>query len=500
MSLRRVGSAVAALLGAFSATLLVPVVVALGYESPDLAVAGVTLPESAYTFLLSFLAIQAVAFPLRLATRSAEEEDLSDREGYLTVALAWVVVPLFAMLPFMLSSAIRNPFHAYVEAASALTTTGFSTLPNPGTLDPSLLLWRALLQWLGAIAVVALGMALLSKLTHGGLRLAPHDATVQTSKRLRPKMVDTAKSLLLSYATITLALMLVLGAIFVTEGNTPKEAAFEAAVHMLSALSTGGLARTVSVGALSLPALAVLAVAMGLGATSYQVLLMLRSGNLRAASRDPEWRFLLLLMAIGSAIVGLSLILAGRPWGVALPDGVWNVVSAMTGTGLRLAEPVGWPVAASLVLLMLILVGGCSGSAAGGLKVFRILILLKIVQRQLRVLLHPRAVAQVRVGRTVIPDATVTVAVAYTFTFILLWLAGTITLAVLEPHLSPLAAASGAGAALSNVGLALDGFAPGGSLAALNSASQAVVLVLMWLGRLEIFAAVLLFYPSSWRH
>ena len=121
------------------------------------------------------------------------------------------------------------------------------------------------------------------------------------------------------------------------------------------------------------------------------------------------------------------------------------------------------------------------------------------MQRQLRILLHPRAVAPVRVGRAVLSDSAVSTAVAFTFTSVLLWLAGTLALALLQPGLTPMGAASGAAASISNAGIAFHGFAPGGSLAGLHYTSKAVVLALMWLGRLEVFAALLLFYPASWR-
>lgn len=499
MTLTRVGSALGGILRPFSFAFLLPAIAAVVYEPHDLTVAGVDLPESTYAFLLSFLAVNLVAVPLGLATRSAEEEDLSDREGYLVVGLAWVVLPFAAAMPFVLRDVHPHVFDAYVDAVAALTTTGFTTLADPAAMPPSLLLWRALLQWLGAIAIVALGLALLSKLSHGGLRLAPLDASVQASKRLRPKMMDTARALLWLYAAITLVLLAVLLAIFLGEGEAPKEAALDAMLHVFGAFSTGGFVRDAFVDDQGPATLAVLAIAMLLGATGYNVLLALRGGNVRAALRDPEWRFFLASFAIVSVLIVLLLVLRGMEPTAAARDGAWATLSAMTSNGLRLAASSEWPTVVVFSLGVLVFIGGCSGSAAGGLKAFRILILLKIVQRQLRILLHPRAVAPVRVGRTVLSEAAVATAVAFTFTAVLLWLAGTLALALLEPRLSPMAAASGAAASLANAGLTFHGFAPGGSLADLGYGSRGVVLALMWLGRLEIFAGLLLFYPASWR-
>jgi trk system potassium uptake protein len=182
LTVARVASALGAMLRPFSLALLVPAAAAFWYEPHDLAVAGIAMPETTYAFLLSLLAINVIAIPVGLATRAAEEEDLTDREGYLVVALTWLVLPAAGTLPFVLSNTHPHVLDAYIDALAAFTTTGFSTLADPAALPPALLLWRALLQWLGAIAIVALGMAVLSKLTHGGLRLAPGDATLQVSK------------------------------------------------------------------------------------------------------------------------------------------------------------------------------------------------------------------------------------------------------------------------------------------------------------------------------
>lgn len=499
MTLARVASAVGAMLRPFSLAFLVPAIAAYVYEPNDMTLVGIGMPEDTYHFLAAFFGVNLLAIPIGLATRSAEEEDLTDREGYLVVSLAWLVLPAAAAIPFVLADVHPHVFDAYVDAIAALTTTGFTTLADPAGMAPSLLLWRALLQWLGAIGIVALGMALLSKLTHGGLRLAPHDASMQTSKRLRPKMMDTARALLWLYAGVTLVLLAFLLAILLGQGEAPKQAALDALLHVFGAFSTGGFVRDAFVHDLGVPVLLVLGLAMLLGATGFNVLLAMRAGNLRAATRDPEWRFFLGGMLVVATGVVLVLILRDMAPMDALRDGTWTTVSAMTSTGLRTAPPDPWPTVVVFALGVLVFVGGCSGSAAGGLKAFRILILLKIVQRQLRVLLHPRAIAPVRIGRTVLSDAAVSTAVAFTFTTVLLWLGGTMALALLEPRLAPLGAASGAAAALSNAGLAFHGFAPGGSLAGLSYASKAVVMALMWLGRLEVFAALLLFYPASWR-
>jgi trk system potassium uptake protein TrkH len=243
-----------------------------------------------------------------------------------------------------------------------------------------------------------------------------------------------------------------------------------------------------------------LGVMMVAGATNVTLaFLLVRRGQVRNLVTNPEWRFFLGLVC--AAILGVALLLVRKGFAIgnALRESTFTVVSLATGSGLFSTDYSLWPGAALLVLLFVLLVGGTAGSAAGGIKSFRALALLKVVGREIRRLLHPRAVIPVRVGSRVVPEQTVNAVIAFFFTYLLAWMFGAFLLLVIEP-LGVLDATSISLAALSNVGAGFGLVGPTVGTAHLAGASKLILSVLMWFGRMEIFAALLVFTPSSWRN
>ncbi|MCA1819824.1 MAG: hypothetical protein LC620_07235, partial [Halobacteriales archaeon] len=195
ISVLRVTSAIAAMVRLFSFAILIPIPVALAYEGWTKPVLGLNLPPTVLVFGAAFLVATVFWVPARLLTRRIAGEDLPDREAYLTVAVGWLVVAAFAMLPFLLSRTIGNPVDAYFEAMSGLTGTGASVLGDPSALPASILFWRAFTQWLGGLGIIVLTVALLSKLTHGGLQLFRSDVAGQVPTRIQPRLVEVARGL-----------------------------------------------------------------------------------------------------------------------------------------------------------------------------------------------------------------------------------------------------------------------------------------------------------------
>ena len=502
MRASHIASALAAMLRLFSFSFLAPIVVAFVYEVRDFEILGVLVPENAIPFAIGFLALNGIVLPVKWATRSAEEEDMSEREGYLTAALGWLLMPLFGMVPFLVAGTFLSPLDAYFEAMSGVTTTGFTVLPVVDGVAPSILFWRAILQWVGGIGIVVISLALISRLTHGGARLFAAEASVHASKRLRPKLVDTARTLLALYGVLSAFVFVLLLAAMARIGLSPKEAVFESLVHMMSSLATGGFSsHGASAGYFDDVFVdVILIVAMLIGATNFQVLMAFRRGEWRQGARDAEFRFWLACLAIAVAVVVAGLVLSGEALGFSLRHGIFATVSLFTATGLSTVDYSGWPLAVLFVLLLLMLMGSSSGSTAGAIKAFRIMLLAKLLQRQLQKLIHPRAVIPIRVGARVVPEEAVSTASAFIFTYVLLWLAGAIGLSISEPNLDALEVVAGSAASIGNVGNAFGALGPLGDVSALAPATKAIMATLMWFGRLEIFTALLLFAPSSWRN
>lgn len=501
--LRRILSAVAAGLRLFGFAFLLPVPVAILFEEHDVPlIAGLRVPATVAAFLSSFLATVLVWAPLRLATRAAQDEDLTDREGTLAVGIGWLAATVLAMLPFLLSRASSNGVDAFVDAMSGLTGTATTTLRGYQSLPASLVFWRALLPWVGGLAIIVLMVALLSRLTHGGMP-AVQGTGISGGARLKPKLAEAARSLWMLYLSATLAIALVLGAVFALRLHmTWGTAAFQGLVQGMGAFSTGGISDPAGPwpGAGDAVVDLVLVLAMLLGGTNFALTFaVLRRGDLRALGRNPEWRLYVGAFLGAVVLVTLLLVRAGHGVASALHEGAYATASLYTGTGTWATDFAAWPAAVLLVLMLTMLAGGSTGSSAGGIKSLRLLVLGKLVLRELRKILHPRAVVPVRVGQTVLREEAVTAVMAFFFTYLALWTAGTIALLALSPSLEATDSAAAAASALGNVGAGFGHLGPTHGIASLGPAAKLVLCALMWLGRLEIFSALIVFNPLSWR-
>ncbi|MEA3202917.1 MAG: trk/ktr system potassium uptake protein [Thermoplasmata archaeon] len=512
----RILSAMAAAVRVTALVLLVPVVVAFLYEPHDTLVAGVLVPGGALPFVVSAVLSAAVWLPLRIVTRRAAQEELLEREAYLAVALGWVACTALAGLPFLTAGKL-GPLESFFEAMSGLTGTGLSALHDIDGTSLSLLFWRALLQWVGGLAFIVLTAALLSRLTHGGLQFFRSEGGGHAGTRIRPRLAETARELGKAYVGLTALFAVLL--FFVLRFKLHMEdgrATLEAVVETFAAYGNGAFTLHANAafhddGAVQ----AVLSLMMLAGATNVTLaFLLVRRGQVRNLVTNTEWRFFFGLVATTVVGVALLLVRAGLAStgslgqatdllpGLAshsLREAAFTVTSLATGSGLFSTDYAVWPGAAQLLLLFAILVGGTAGSAAGGIKAFRALTLLKVVGREVRRLLHPRAVIPVRVGQRVVPEQTVSAVVAFFFTYLLAWLLGAFLLLVAE-SMGVLDATSVSLAALSNVGAGFGSVGPTIGTAHLTSLSKVVLSFLMWFGRMEVFAALLVFTPSSWRN
>lgn len=501
--LRRILSAVAAALRLFGFAFLLPVPVALVYEEATVPLAaGIRLPASVAPFLASFVVAVLVWAPLRLATRAAQDEDLSDREGTLAVGLGWLAATVLATLPYTLSGATAGPVDAFFEAMAGFTGTASTTLSGYQALPESLVFWRVLLSWMGGLAIIVLTVALLSRLTHGAMP-AMQGTGVSGGARLKPKLAEAARGLWTMYLVVTLAVVAVLAVLLALRAGLPlPEAAFQAAVQGMGAYANGGVADPAGPwpGQGDWAVDLVLVAAMLLGATNFALTFtVLRTGRFRQPLRSPEWRFYAGAWLAATALVALLLVRAGHAVLPALHHGAFTTASLYTGTGFWVADFSAWPAAVLLVLLLLLLAGGSSGSPAGGVKAFRWLVLGKLVLGELRRLLHPKAVVPVRLGPTVVKEEAIHAVTAFFFTYLALWTAGTIALLGLEPGLTATDSAAASASALGNVGPGFGDLGPAEGFGGLAPASKLVLAALMWLGRLEVFAVLILFSPASWR-
>lgn len=502
----RVLGAIAAIIRLEAFLLLIPIPVALHFSAADTEVAGTLVPAAVVAFVAAALLCTAFWAPLLLITRRAREEDLLEREGVLAVGLGWLVASLFASVPFLLMRTFEGPtafVDASFEAMSALTGTGASAIPpvTLATVDASILLWRAILQFVGAMLIIVLFIALLSRLHQSTLPLVATEAAGHLTRRLRPKLAETVRTVWMLYVGVAAVLALAMTAIL--SRHLPLDRALlEGTIHVMAAYSTGGLATSASILIASDGLFAgALVVCMLLGATNFSLLfLLLRRRDARVLG-DAEWRFW--MTALGIAIVANTLILLHHGYALraAARDSAFTLTAFSSGTaGLAITDYSGWPSASLLILTLLMFMGGMAGSAAGGIKGTRWLVLFKMLGRELRRILHPRAVIAVRIGGRPLKEETLASVAAFFFTYLAIWAVGTLVVTATDSHLDLQSGAFAAAATLGNAGGGIGAVGPALGYAALLPTTKVVLTILMWAGRLELFAALLLFNPSSWRN
>jgi len=431
-----------------------------------------------------------VGFLLRRVGNEAGE--LYRREGVLVVVGAWILASVCGAVPYVASGSIPVFVDALFESASGFTTTGASILRDIEAMPRALLFWRSMTQWLGGIGIVVLFVALLSELGPGARFLFKLEVPGPKAEILHARVRETAAVLFRIYVVMSLlqvALMLAFGA-----------SLFDALTHTFSTVSTGGFspyADSVAHFPVGIQ-LVVLAFMLGSGVNFGLYYALFYRRDLHAL-RDSELRAYVFLTVAATAVVTVDLLLGGidRSAGRALLDASFQVVSLLTTTGFATSDFADWPGNAHTVLVALMFVGGCAGSTAGGAKIIRLLIGAKVAMREVRLVFSPNSVLAITVGRQVVPEESIRGVVALLLLWTLGWGGGAILLSVGDVDI--LTAATASLATVSNVGPGLSAVGPTESFAFFAGWQKLVMVLLMWLGRLEFFAVLALLMRRFWK-
>ncbi len=443
-------------------------------------------------FLLATLAALAVGLGGYRSTRIVR--DLSVREGYAVVAFAWLAVGLAGALPFVLAGVVDSPVDALFESVSGFTTTGATVFGDIEALPHGILFWRSFTQWLGGMGIIVLGIAILPYLGVGGMQLFRAEVPGPTPERLQPRIAQTAKLLWYVYAGMTLGqvTLYLLGGVSL----------FDAVTHAFSTMSTGGFSpRAASLAAFDSAYVHYVTIAfMFLAGVNFALHYRALSSRGRIYLRDAEFRFYA-RVALGGAALVSALVLGSGAYadlGVerAVRDALFQVISIGTTTGFVTRDYELWPLAAQLVLLALMFVGGMSGSTGGGVKTIRIHVLVRHAVSELKKSVHPRAVVATRVGRKVVKEDVLLNVLAFLLLYILLYGAGVLALALLGHDLPTSVGASAA--AIGNIGPGLGDVGAVDHYGWMGPGSHTVLMFLMLVGRLEIFTILLLFHRDLW--
>ncbi|HKK15040.1 MAG TPA: TrkH family potassium uptake protein [Gammaproteobacteria bacterium] len=464
----------------FGASMLPPLGVSLWYHDGE-----------APHFLASIAVILAVGLVLWLPTRN-ERHELRTKDGFIIVALFWVVLGVLGALPF-----IFGPHLSFVdsvfESVSGFTTTGATVIVGIDKLPPSILYHRQQIQLLGGMGVVVLAVAVLPMLGVGGMQLYRAETPgPMKDEKITPRITHTSRALWLIYFALTAACAFCYWA----AGMTP----FDAIGHSFSTLSTGGFStHDASMGYFNSPTIELIAdVFMLLGAMNFTVHFMVwRGRDPLHYFKDPEVRTFLTVVGVAIALITLGLALTSTYPGflTSLRYAAFQVISVITSTGYTTAGFSAWPLSLPVLLILSSFIGGCAGSTAGGMKVIRVLLLGKQATREIMRLVHPNAVTLVKVGGRTVAERTVAAVWGFFSAYVAAFTV--LMLAMITTGVDQVTAFSAVATCMNNLGPGL------GRVAAnfhdLNSAAKIISIIAMLLGRLEIFTILVLLSPAFWR-
>ncbi len=446
----------------------------------------------AATFVASALVSGFGGLILAFGNRPSARLVLTTRQAFLITTSAWVVAAASAALPFAFSSLDLTYTDSYFEAMSGLTTTGATVIVGLDTVGPGILLWRALLHWLGGIGIIVVAVAVLPILRIGGMQLFRMESS-EKSEKVRPRVSQIAAGIGTAYVVLTVVCALALWAAGMTW--------FEAICHALSTLSTGGFSTSdASIGHFGSPLIEwIITFFMMVGGGTFVLYITPWRYRRWALLHDSQIRWFVAFLAF------FSLWLAFWQWAVndatphdALRQATFSVVSVVTTTGFATTDYSAWGGFAQTVFFVLTFIGGCTGSTSGGIKIFRWEVLFQIARTHVKRLLHPHGIFVIDFNRQRVSDAVVRSVlgfmVLYFFAFALL------SIALTALGLDAVTSITGAATALSNVGPGLgDLIGPAGNFKALPDSAKWLLSFGMLLGRLEIFTVLVLFMPVFWR-
>ena len=473
---------------------LFPIPFALAYSEPF------------YPFVVAGVVTSGLGLALERATANASGR-VGVREGFLVVALTWLLAAMFAAIPYLFEGGdqLSSPLDAFFEGMSGFTTTGATVVTDVESLDRSILIWRQLSQWLGGMGIIVLAIAVLPRLRVGGRQLMESELPGPEIAALGERIKSTARKLWVLYVALTAIQVLMLSSLWVF-GIDDLMTPYQALAHAFATMPTGGFStQPTSAAAFSAAAQWILTLFMAIAGANFA--LMYRAFTRRrpqVLARDEEFRlYLALLLAASVAITAMI-------WGYGIDEGesavraaAFQVVSIMTTTGLASANFALWPSLLLLSLFALMFVGGSAGSTGGSIKVVRHLLLGKMLRREVGQTLSPEVMTPIRLNGTPVDERTIRAVAAFVLLYVGFWAVGAAVIAIDSAiggvGLGTLDSLGASATTLGNVGPGFGIAGPYGSFAEFGDVSKVTMIGLMWVGRLEIVPVVVLATRHYWR-
>lgn len=465
------------ILWAEAALLVLPLIVSIIYGNSCIP-----------AFLITIAVAVIIALPLIFLCKT-DNKRIYSKEGFVIVSLAWIIMSVIGCLPFVISGEIPSFFDALFETVSGFTTTGASILTDIEGMSEGLLFWRSFTHWIGGMGVLVFVLALSQELPDRSIHIMRAEMPGPIVDKLVPKAKETAKILYLIYIVLTLAEIVIL--------VLCKMPLFEAVVHTFGTAGTGGFGvKADSMGSYSPVIQWVIAVFMFIFGINFNLYYLILLKRIRSVFRSSELWVYVGVGVVSCALVTFNIYDSCEGLSEALRLSAFQVSSVMTTTGYATADFNLWPGFSKTLLLILMFMGACAGSTAGGLKVSRVIILVKGMRRELHRLLHPRSVRTLKLEGKRLDEQTLSSANSYLTVYVasvvVIFLLLSIDNFDIETNFSATVAC------FNNIGPGLGVVGPAGNFSEYSVFSKIILTAAMLLGRLEIFPLLLCFSPATW--
>lgn len=464
-------------------TMLIPTAVSLIYMEYEVTA---TFVCTVVPMILAGLTIHKVIIP--------DSHNLTVRDGFLIVPIWWIAASVIGAIPMVASGAMTNPIDAFFEMASGLTTTGASVLSDIESLPRSILYWRSFTHWIGGMGILIFAVAVLPSLGMGANILASAEAPGPTMDKITPKMSDTAKNLYKIYGALTVIQM---GLHMMTGMDW-----YDASTNAFATLGTGGFSpyneSIVHFGSFATEMIiGVFMILAGVNFNLYYYALIKENG-IKSLLKDEEFKLYISFIGITTLLMAANLFFNNvYKMGEALRFSFFQVSSIITTTGFCSADYDMWPAFSKLLLVMLMFVGGCSSSTGGGIKVIRILVIMKLIKRGIQVQLHPNAIISIKVNDKKLSIDNINLIASMMFLHIVVVAVSTILVSLDGTDL--ISAFTAVLACIGNIGPGLNLVGPTMNFSLFSEPVTLLLSVLMIAGRLELYTFFMIFVPAFWQ-
>lgn len=457
---------------------------------PPLVISIISGQSDTIPFLISIAISASIGF--LLARIPITKFKIKAKEGLTIVTLGWIFASVFGALPFYLSGSIPSFVDAFFETVSGFTTTGATIINDIEVLPMGILFWRSFTHWIGGMGILVVAVAVLPLMGAGGFHVFKAESPGPIADKIVPRIKDTAKILYTSYIIISLAefIFLLFG------GMTP----FESAVHTFGTLGTGGFStRNGSIGAFNNSYIViVISIFMIMSGTNFSLYYDLFKGKWREVLKNSELRLYFGILA--AAVIAITINMNYNlyfDWFESFKHSLFQVSSIMTTTGYTTFDYEQWTSFSKGILFMLMFIGGSAGSTGGSIKVIRILVLIKLIKRELTKILHPRAIVSVKLGNKPVSEDILLNISSFFMLYMLIFIIGSLIISL--EGIGFMGATSAVAATLGNIGPGFDFVGPTNTYSEFSNFSKLLLSFFMLLGRLELFTVIALLTPSFWR-